>query len=155
MPLQLLFIIDKERYKIQNDPSNSKSREKATLRQKCAQSVVSDGNTPDFVIFVFTTQKLAFMLQTAHRAEQKTPPSQLFGIFPKPKRVSTENKGRNEYKCTNERYFTPQTTDFKPFLIFFFPHLFHFGAYYCSFHWLVWSDRKHTGGPMDQNKLSF
>lgn len=41
--------------------------------------------------------------------------------FPKTaKRVSTENKGRNEYKCTNERYFTPQTTDFKPFLIFFF-----------------------------------
>lgn len=38
-----LFIIDKEQYKIQNNPSNSKSRKKATRRQNCAQSVTSDG----------------------------------------------------------------------------------------------------------------
>lgn len=35
----------------------------------------------DFHIFVFTSQKLTFMLQIAHRAEQKTSPSQMCDVF--------------------------------------------------------------------------
>lgn len=79
---------------IQSTKQSIKQQEQknATLRQHQASPQMEiSGKILLTFIFVFTSQKLAFMLQTAHRAEQKTSPSQLFGIFTKC--VSTRTKG--------------------------------------------------------------
>lgn len=95
---------------IQNTKQSIKQQEQKTWRQKmCTKRRLRWKHIRYEIVLSFPSTLRKLMLQTGHRALQKASPPQLFSSpHPTPKKrikhTSTEKRGRNESKCTNERH---------------------------------------------------